>query len=50
MWPDRVSSPGPLSYEPGAIPTALLGPACFECNPCTKPNVKSGPRVNDDLC
>ena len=23
MWPDRVSSPGPLTYETGALPTAL---------------------------
>ena len=27
MWPDRVSNPGPLSYESGALPTALRGPA-----------------------
>ena len=27
MWPDRVSNPGPLAYEPGALPTALRGPA-----------------------
>ena len=27
MWPDRVSSPGPLTYESGALPTALPGPA-----------------------
>ena len=27
MWPDRVSKPGPLSYESGALPTALCGPA-----------------------
>ena len=27
MWPDRVSNPGPLTYEPGALPTALRGPA-----------------------
>ena len=23
MWPDRVSNPGPLTYESGALPTAL---------------------------
>ena len=23
MWPDRVSTPGPLTYESGALPTAL---------------------------
>ena len=27
MWPDRVSNPGPLAYESGALPTALRGPA-----------------------
>ena len=27
MWPDRVSDPGPLIYESGALPTVLRGPA-----------------------
>ena len=27
MWPDRVLNPGPLTYESGALPTALRGPA-----------------------
>ena len=27
MWPDRVPNPGPLTYESGALPTALRGPA-----------------------
>ena len=27
MWPDRVSNPGPLTYESGALPIALQGPA-----------------------
>ena len=32
MLPDRVSNPGPLSYESGALPIALRGPACHnEC-------------------
>ena len=26
MWPDRVSNPGPLPYESGALSTALRGP------------------------
>ena len=26
MWPDRVSNPGPLTYESGALPIALRGP------------------------
>ena len=25
MWPDRVSNPGPLTYESGALQTALRG-------------------------
>ena len=29
MLPDRVSNPGPLTYESGALPIALRGPA--EC-------------------
>ena len=29
MWPDRESNPGPLTYESGALPTALRGPASF---------------------
>ena len=27
MWPDRVSNPGPLTYESGTLLTALRGPA-----------------------
>ena len=27
MLPDRVSNPGPLTYESGALPIAPLGPA-----------------------
>ena len=34
MWPDRVLNPGPLTYESGALPTALCGPALsLEINP-----------------
>ena len=29
MLPDRVSNPGPLTYESGALPIALRGPAAF---------------------
>ena len=28
MLADRVSKPGPLTYESGALPIALRGPAC----------------------
>ena len=27
MWPNRASNPGPLTYESGALPTALRSPA-----------------------
>ena len=27
MLPDRFSNPGPLTYESGALPIALRGPA-----------------------
>ena len=30
MWPDQVSNPGPLTYESGALPTVLRGPATAE--------------------
>ena len=29
MLPDRVSNPGPLTYESGALPTALRGLAHY---------------------
>ena len=32
MLPDRVSNPGPLTYESGALPNALRGPASFRSN------------------
>ena len=31
MLPDRVSNPGPLTYESGALPIALRGPANIFC-------------------
>ena len=30
MWPGRVLNPGPLTYESGALPTALRGPASLD--------------------
>ena len=30
MLPDRVSNPEPLTYESGALPIALHGPAHFK--------------------
>ena len=35
MLPDRVSNPGPLTYESGALPIALRGPAHIKCNNTT---------------
>ena len=32
MLPDRVSNPGPLTHESGALPTALRGPAQRLCD------------------
>ena len=29
MWPDRVLNPRPLTYESGALPTALRGPSKY---------------------
>ena len=34
MLPDRVSNPGPLIYESGALPTALRGPAACMVKEC----------------
>ena len=31
MLPDQVSNPGPLTYESGALPIALRGPAMCAC-------------------
>ena len=33
MLPDRVSNPGPLTYEAGALPIALRGPAANSVEP-----------------
>ena len=30
MLPDRVSNPGPLTYESGALPIALRGPSWMD--------------------
>ena len=34
MLPDRVSNPGPLTYESSALPIALRGPATTFVTPC----------------
>ena len=55
MLPDRVSNPGPLTYESGALPTALHGLAdiltyvindesvLITCIPCLLQNADSNP-------
>ena len=40
MLPDRVSNPGPLTYESGALPIALRGPAVNFLNCHDKTNEK----------
>ena len=32
MWPEQASNPGPVTYESGALPTALCGPATLKKN------------------
>ena len=36
MLPDRVSNPGPLTYESDALPIALCGPALLSLTVLTK--------------
>ena len=36
MLPDLVSNPGPLTYESGALPTALTGPVRSQDNVLTR--------------
>ena len=44
MLPDRVSNPGPLTYESCALPIALRGPA--PTNLCVEQNIKASLRVS----
>ena len=39
MLPDRVSNPGPMTYESGALPIALRGPASLFVNDSEMLNV-----------
>ena len=43
MLPDRVSNPGPLTYESGALPIALRGPAMIGRNIHFKRNMENYP-------
>ena len=62
MLPDRVSNPGPLTYESGALPIALRGPATGTMDECnvfknlingpmheTQSLTRSGPEVINEL-
>ena len=42
MLPDRASNPGPLTYESGALPIALRGPAYAWGNLCRSERVSVG--------
>ena len=57
MLPDRVSNPGPLTYESGALPIALRGPAgllVIYVKPCDESDFAAmcmhimGSRFSDD--
>ena len=51
MLPDRVSNPGPLTYESGALPIALLGPAnCCGIKIITSYNLKRWVDLNENEC
>ena len=45
MLPDRVSNPGPLIYESGALPIALRGPAILDSSLFLKQNLLSYIRI-----
>ena len=47
MLPDRLSNPGPLTYESGALPIALRGPAIYMMATPSAIRSSSSPRVND---
>ena len=42
MLPDRVSNPGPLTYESGALPIALRGPAIIRVTKDSLENPATG--------
>ena len=47
MLPDRVSNPGPPTYESGVLPIALRGPANVRLNKYPKYNALLFDRVRD---
>ena len=46
MLSDRVSNPGPLTYESGAPPTALRGPANMAIRKGISPPIKTPKHLN----
>ena len=42
MWPDRVSNPGPPTYESDALPIALRGPAGAKGTLAPRSNLEGG--------
>ena len=46
MLPDQVSNPGPLTYESGALPIALRGPAGCVLKDLQGVSKKRGPFLN----
>ena len=46
MLPDRVLNPGPLTYESGALPIALRGPALT----VKLPLLQIEKSLNDSFC
>ena len=47
MWPDRVSNPGPLTYESGALPAFCKGlKNKFETALVNEPSVFEPVKVN----
>ena len=51
MLPDRVSNPGPVTYESGALPIALRGPAArYGLKYCLKGPLNPKQPTNQSLC
>ena len=48
MWPDRVSNPGPPTYESDAQPIALRGPAIRKRIPSSES--RGNERVKEKIC
>ena len=45
MLPDRVSNPGPLTYESGALPIALRGPASMDVNSWSEEQISTSKSI-----